>query len=104
MAIGHRVREAMAAKERTEDSVLMAAAADMEASEKSPEEIEAEETAREQAMAPVGGIALTFDQLLALVRQASGSGLTPDQVAEIAVKAAHAGADKVKPKELNIQQ
>lgn len=95
---------------RTRDAATLtateAAVIDRETTELSPEDIEAAEQAKEaQETAPVmqgGVINLTFAQLKELLQ--GNQGLTPEQLVEMATKAAMAGADRVKPKELTIAQ
>ena len=95
-----------------EAQVLAAVTAASEATEGEDPEIAAlrdEAEAEAQASAapvvtPGGGVALTFEQLMQLVQAAKGHTPTYEQMVDLATKAANAGADRVKPKELTITQ
>ncbi len=102
-------------KRITQDEILAAAADVLEADTQDPLEQalrdEAEDNAREAAAAavplvtpPGTGVALTFDQLKELLQLSQQNAPTYEQMAEMATRAAHAGADRVKPKEIPLSQ
>ncbi len=71
------------------------------------EQVAAETAAVVPSAAAVQGgapIAMTFEQIMTLVREMKGTGPTPEQLVDMATKAAMAGADRVKPKELKISE
>jgi len=101
MSIGQHVRRA----EEQKTAARMAASIAAEASEKSPEDIDAEDAQDVAAMAtPATGMPLTFEQMLALFKAAGANQMSPEAIAQIATTAAAAGAERIKPKELTISQ
>lgn len=100
----------MAKEKLTRDELLQKTTAG-ESNEVSPDDLNAADDAADAAAAaapPViagsGPVTLTFDQLMQLVQAAKSAGPTFEQMAEMATKAAHAGADRIKPKELTQAQ
>jgi hypothetical protein len=88
-----------------EAEMLDGAAAQMEASEVSPDDLMAADEAEDaQAAVPVvgGPINLTFAQLKELL--GANQGLSAEALVDMATKAAMAGADRIKPKELSTTQ
>jgi hypothetical protein len=84
----------------------MVAVSEREATEKSPEEVDAEDEAKETDVPPPvaagGTVTLTMEQFMALMNR--GSGISVSEIAEAVARATQAGmvagADRVKPKEL----
>lgn len=93
-------------KRERETEELTARAARAEAADVDPEAAALADEAADAAPAAVvmsgGNISLTFDQLKELL--GGRQQLSPEQLVEMATKAAMAGADRVKPKELTIAQ
>lgn len=103
------------AKKQDYGQTLSAAADALERDQVDPDAAaladEAEDLAREAAqeqspvaVGPNGTVNLTFEQLMALVKASQANAPSYEQMVELATKAAYAGADRVKPKELTIAQ
>lgn len=103
----HRDPQREAETLATAAAVLERSEADPEAAALADEAADAEREAAAPAATMVGAdgtVRLTFDQLMQLVKASQTAAPSYEQMVEFATKAAHAGADRIKPKELTITQ